>query len=250
MRTVKAPFFCKELGLLLDRMGSIIFVPTCQSSGTWFVLDLLKAHDKINWVIPDGYWTDSIIKELNVKRVLKDNSVVVLQTHFGKDVAKNILIENIFGISDHIVTPIRNPLRAILTAYIRDYSSDKSLDKSHIIYGYIKLVEWIKTHNIFIVPVDLYLGKSRLERYFLLRDLFDFVQLPYTHYMKELANTWHKSNTVGNREVSVKLLFDTKNIEGIKRITPEAWTLLIQSKDILKPFFEGQGYSKEDLWWW
>lgn len=247
---MKDPWVYKELELLLDRMDSIIFVPTCQSSGTWFMLDLFKAHDKINWVIPTAYWPDPIIKELNAKRLLKDNSVVALHTHFGEDAAKSTLMENIFGISDHIVTTIRNPLRSILTSYIRDDSSDKSLDKSHIIHGYIELTELIKKHNFFIVPVDLYLGKSRLERYLLLRDLFDFVQLPYNHYMKKLANTWQKSNTVGNSEESVRLLFDTKNIEGIKQIMPKEYDLLIQSKDILKPFFESQGYSKEDLWWW
>lgn len=256
MSDIKDPWsdigFCSELESLLKRMKNIIFVPTCQSSGTWFMIDLFKAHDQINWVIPNDYWHDPIIKELNVKRLLKDDSTVVLHIHHGgtEDVAKIQLIENIFKISDHIVMPIRNPLRSILTAYIRDHSEHKDLNKIHIIHGYIKLVEWTEKHNVFIVPVDLYSKKSKLERYFLLRDLFDFVQLPYEKYMKQWANDWPVSNTVGTLQESTKLLFDTKNIEGIKQIMPKEYDLLMSSAPILKPFFESQGYSKDDLWWW
>jgi len=224
-------------------------MPTVQSSGTWFILELFKAHDQIDWVIPEDYWHAPIIKELNVKRLLKDNSVVVLHTHFGLDVGKNILIENIFEISDHIVMPIRNPLRSILTAYIRDHSPNKDLDKEHIIHGYIKLVEWVKKLNVFIIPIDLYSKKSKLERYFLLRDLFDFIQIPYEKYMKEWANNWPVHNTVGKKDESIKLYFDTKNIEGIKEIMPKEYDLLISSVPILKPFFESQGYNEEDLFW-
>lgn len=257
MRNMKGLLHYKELGLLLERAGSIIFVPTIQSSGTWFILDLLKAHDKVGRVLLAAYWPDSFIKELNAEGLLENDSIVALQTHFGPDPKLSAIMENIFAISDHIVTPIRNPLRAILTAYIRQGPLRKNWvhpyirnDITHMIHGYIELTELIKKHNIFIVPVDLYLSKSRLERYFLLRDLYDFVQLSYNHYMKNLADTWKRSNTVGNTEESVRLLFDTKNVEGIKQIIPKGYDLLIQSKDILKPFFESQGYSKKDLWWW
>ncbi len=257
MRNVKGLGTYKELELLLSRMASIIYVPTIQASGTWFILDLLKAHDKVGGVLLSAHWPDSFIKELNAEGLLENDSIVALQNHFGGDPKMSALMENIFAISDHIVTPIRNPLRAILTAYIKQGPLRKNWahpyirnDITHMINGYIELTELIKKHNIFIVPVDLYLGKSRLERYFLLRDLFDFVQLPYNQYIKNLANTWHKSNTVGNKEESVRLLFDTKNVEGIKQRIPKGYDLLIQSKDILKPFFESQGYSKEDLWYW
>lgn len=257
MRNVKGLGPHKELELLLSRMASIIYVPTIQSSGTWFILDLLTAHDKVGRVILHAHWRDPKIKEANAERLLENDSIVALQNHFGENIAMSALMENIFAISDHIVTPIRNPLRAILTTYIKQGPTRKNwvhpyirLDITNMINGYIELTELIKKHNIFIVPVDVYLGKSKLERYFLLRDLFDFVQLPYNQYMKELANTWRKSNTVGNTEESVRLLFDTKNVEGIKQIIPKGYDLLIQSKDVLKPFFESQGYSKEDLWYW
>ena len=238
-------------------MASIIYIPTIQASGTWFILNLLTAHDKVGRALLFGHWSDSIIKEVNAGGSLENDNIVALQNHYGEDPKISALMENIFAISDHIVTPIRNPLRAILTAYIKQGPLRKNWahpyirhDITHMVNGYIELTELIKKHNIFIVPVDLYLGKSRVERYFLLRDLFDFVQLPYNHYMKKLANTWQKSNTVGNREESVRLLFDTKNVEGIKQIIPKGYDLLIQSKDILKPFFESHGYSKEDLWYW
>jgi len=260
MKKVKDLGPYKELGLFLERMNSIIFVPTCPSSGTWFVLDMLKAHDKTNTVLLAGHWVDPSIKKLDDEGLLKDGDIAVLQIHFAEGAAATPLMENIFGISDHIVTPIRNPLRSLLTAYIKEgvriaithpnNTSCVRYDSIHIIRGYFQLIESIKKHNIFIFPVDLYVGKSKLERYFLLRDLFDFVQLPYNHYMKNLANTWRKSNTFADREKSIGLLFDTKNVEGIKQIIPKGYDLLIQSKDILKPFFESQGYSKEDLWYW
>lgn len=257
MRNVKGLEPYKELEQLLSRMNSIIFVPTCPSSGTWFVLDLLEAHDKINTVILAAHWSDRFIEKLNGQGLLEDDGIVALQSHFKENAKRDVLMQKLFSISDYIVTPIRNPLRSLLTAYVKQGVAIKHFphpyirnDSPQIIQGCIELAELIKKHNIFIVPVDLYLGKSRSERYFLLRDLFDFLQLPYNQYMKELANTWHKSNTMGKREESVGLLFDTKNIERIKQIIPQGYDALIQSKDILKPFFESQGYPKEDLWWW
>jgi len=227
-------------------MRKIIFVPTVQSTGTWFVLNFFKEHPNVEFVYAKDAWDKAHLHK-------EDGITCVYQIHFGISegaahesfVQKEELLLKWFENADHIVVPVRDPMRSLLTAYVRG----PQLNRTHIVNGFVQLAEFVEKYNIFIVPVDLYAAKDFSQRQKILSSLLNFVGLPKTPYVEEWAQQWPIHNTIGDRFAEeIRKMYDEKDLETISKTIPREFNLLMKNEAKLKPFLQKQGYS--NLFWW
>jgi hypothetical protein len=226
-----------------------IFLPTIQSTGTWFCIELLKSQKALSEFSTLG------AGESPDEPYAEEEGIQLIQTHFGdgKDTeepeARSYVpvseVEEWINNSEWTIIPTRDPLLALLTAQIRN----PGVSHSYIINGFVALAELCQKHNIFVVPIDLYSYKSPMVRYNLLRGLFDYLGFPYEPNIAIWAMEWPVFNTVGARlSKGIKNHYYSRNIQKVIESIPGDYGLLLSKEPILKPFLKNLGY--EDLLWW
>ena len=112
--------------MVMNIRDKVIFVNTVQHTGTWFVIDFLRAHSKFS----------DIVEWRNVRHLsLKDNDKkVILHKHLPDPIEKdsgffNLCLPELFK----TVVPLRDPLRAVITKYRRH----PEYDFEEIISGFL-----------------------------------------------------------------------------------------------------------------
>jgi len=216
-------------------MRKLIFVPTIHSTGTWFCLELLKSHKSVTNFITEKTFVE--------KKFFNLDGTIIFHHHFDNTQRD---LSDFMNHSDKIVVTVRDPLLSLLTANARKQGGETLY---HIIDGFLTLIDWASKYDIFLLPVDLYYHKSVMERYFLLRNLFDFVEFDYEPYISWWAHEWPIFNTVGpDIGRSYKNLYHSRNIAGVSELVPEYYKTLVKHESILRPFLESLGY-RGLLWW-
>ena len=224
-------------------MSKLIFLPTIQASGTWFCINLLRAHPAITYF--------SVLSDVDESKLDRNTSLV--QVHFGmtnfapeeswdaeykKKFAPIDIVEKWMKRADKVVVPVRDPLAALLSAYKRPHPLRPIVD------GFVTLAGWPK-ENIFIFPIDLYLQKTPVERYGALCSLFDYLELSREGFLSDLADKWNFVNTMGRYEL--KRFYDQGLFANIRGHAPEV-EYLMSKRDVLRPFLDAVGYGK--LMWY
>ena len=227
-------------------MGNkVIFVPTPQHSGTWFLLELLQGHSEVR----NG------VMELRDMIGPMRGEITLLHTHFGQGVtyhpndAEKFITDKVLfelvGIHPTVIT-IRDPLLALITRQLRH----PDLWHSYIITAFMTIVqELVNKPNVFFLPVDLYKNKSYAQRLQLLKRLFAFLKLGEEDYLKFWAAGWPRLNTVGYESAKeTRRWYNNRDIDKISALFPEEYGVLKKREAILRPFLEKLGY-RNLLWW-
>lgn len=218
--------------------NKIIFIPTIQHTGTWFLIEFLKRHSHVG-----GF---SEAKDMQ----LFDN-ITLMHTHFGEgegkhpnDVLKFFHPEVVKLIADKFrtVIPVRDPLFALLTRQARH----PDLRHDYIVNGFIALAGFYQ--SVFVLPVDLYKAKAIEDRKTILENLLVYLQIPVEEYINKWSYDWPVYNYAGDPENELMELYHTGQREKIQNIIPEEYGHLKSNEPILRPFLEGIGY-KNLLWW-
>lgn len=232
----------------------IIFVPSVQHTGTWFVLKFLERFGfKIN-TATEIFGGGGNIEE-----------PTVLQAHFPisndlnstietappltlSPISMNgiILLSKLFK----TVIPIRDPLAAILTREARH----PELRHFYIVDGFIQMAKSLAGNsNVMFLPIDL-MKHAGNKRDLLIR-ILKHCNVPIEHEQEEIvnevANIWKPENITPNNRFNS--LYEKKNMSKIEFLlgpkVAEVEYLKNQAAIILL-FMSSLGYTKEDLDLW
>ena len=227
-------------------INKILFLPSVQHTGTWFVLSILE---KFGYNIVDS------------KRLLEGgvniNHPSTIQTHFPIESSYQTPFEldkwmgvNSIQVLSKIfktVIPIRDPLAAILTREARH----PELRHFYIVDGYVNMAEKMAGNsNVMFFPIDL--NPDPNARRALIQKLLDHCDIKgETATINSLANTWTvKNDTPNNR---FKEAYKEKNKEELIFLLGSKVAELnyLQNKaSVILPFMGALGYTKEDLDLW
>ncbi|MHB0968068.1 MAG: hypothetical protein ACYC36_16635 [Bellilinea sp.] len=221
-------------------MKRLIFIPSVQGTGTWFLLNLLKPHPQVDYLVT---WLGFDEQKLEL------SNMAVVQAHFGEGktgpefgaFVPDDTAEGWMRKATATVIPVRDPLLSLMTANNRRLD-DAPLD--HIINGFLTMSRWAGENDIFFLPVDLYGGKSASERRKIFSSLIRFCGLDFIPHCEEYARRWQVVNTAYGQ----KNHYHAGNIEAVKEELGPYFDKLVANKEILRPFLERLGYS--NLLWW
>ncbi len=222
-------------------MRNLIFLPTIQSTGTWFCIELIRKHSMLD------YFT--VMSELAMHRLANGSSLV--HAHFGMTEFgwgdeydnKFLPIEDIkkwIRNSDKVVVPLRDPLLSLVTGAHRLFNMKAIVD------GFVAIAGPLFDAKIFFVPIDLYTPRDHSIKLALLIRLFNYLGLKYEGYIKEFADNWPIINTMNS--YPVKEAYFSRDLATVSKSMPKAYDYLCSHKAVLRPFLETVGYS--ELMWW
>lgn len=225
----------------------MILVPTVQSTGTWFMLDLLRYNTACAGVV---------MAPMQEKAEEWSKENVVVHCHMGlnsllgqRDAAAFWSFEDIvyWLARNRTIVPLRDPLLALLTAHQRGRTEEeRGILKARVLNGFAVLGGLWKQYNIHTLPVDLCAGMTELERYEHLRDAMRFLGWPLQPYLAMTSMLWPVINTTG--KFTNKTLYGTRQIERIQNTLSQDFEALQRTEDAVRPMLESAGY--ENLMWW
>lgn len=229
-------------------LNKILFLPSVQHTGTWFVLRVLE---RFGYNAVDGYRL--LAGGVNI------NDPSTIQTHFPIEASYGVPFEldkwmgvNSIQIMTKIfktVIPVRDPLAAILTREARH----PELRHFYIVDGYINMAQKLSGNpNVVFFPIDLN-PHPDARRDLLTKVLthcgVDFVDKKAI--INSIANTWTVQNeTPGNR---FKEAYETKNKDELVFLLGSKMAevdYLKNKASIILPFLDSLGYTKQDLDLW
>lgn len=227
----------------------LIFVPTIQSTGTWFTLKFLEEHSQVKYASP---WAT-----LDHEMLGWVEGAAAVQVHFGegkrneaelKAFTNYAEVEAWMDRADAVVSPVRDPLRSMLTAKSRDF--DNCLE--YIVNGFCKLAEWHGQRRVFLLPVDLLAAQPWQDRHRELRRLLVHVGLPYEGWVLWWATDWPVHNSVNKRRFErarkAQEDYESRDTAAMAAFLGDDYGYLAAREAILRPFLEGLGYR--GLAWW
>lgn len=222
----------------------IVFIPTVQHTGTWFVINFLSNY------IPE-------LKEASV--IVHDNEMIngpaMLHTHFPALYhetpleAKSLPIDSICLLASlfKTVIPVRDPLLAILTREWRH----PELRHFYIVDGFIQMADrLLGNDNVMFLPVDLPLNVS--QRHNLLNRIIEHCGIENTgNITLKIAREWkHQNITPGNRLKELYLKKDIKRLNYLLGPKVAEVRYLQNHASKILPFMSSLGYTKDDLILW
>ena len=254
-------------------LKDIIFVPTIQHTGTWFVLEFLKPF------IPNirelTFLLETDIKpgraDINHEHIynfpLTDPTLVQIhfpivrylnfdvnfpQTHFERSwysnmgIMRSVSVQTILLMCNFFKTiiPVRNPVAAILSREARH----PEFRHFFITDGFIALAtEFAKHPNVMFLPID---GDPSLQarRQLLVNALVHVGIDPSLHedYLTDYALRWEaKNQTPGNR---FKEAYEKEDWDTLKIMLGPKWAEIeyfINMASIILPFMASVGYTRE-----
>jgi len=218
----------------------LIFVPTIQSTGTWFTLRFLEEHSCVQYMSP---WAT-----LEPEMLGWVDGAAAVQVHFGEGKRNEAELKAWMDRADAVVSPVRDPLRSMLTAKSRDF--DNCLE--YIVNGFCKLAEWHGQRRVFLLPVDLLAARPWQDRHRELRRLLVHVDLPYEGWVLWWATDWPVHNSVNKRRFDLARkayeCYKERDVAAMAAILGDDYGYLAAREPILRPFLEGLGYR--GLAWW
>jgi|TARA_Y100000310_G_scaffold334455_1_gene414264 hypothetical protein len=242
------------------KVEDVIFVPSVQHTGTWFVLKFLERF---------GYKPAPAINFFNgaIARIEERSALQVhlpVANHLDMvvhpdpfevrngDVASPLSLNSIIVLSKIFKTfmPVRDPLAAILTREARH----PELRHFYIVDGFIHMAKYLSGNsNVMFLPIDL-MDKPSQRQELLIRILKHcgvHINKEVHNIVNEVAAVWEPVNDTPNNKFREaykegnkgKIMFDI----GAKTAEVE---YLKNSASIILPFMKSLGYTKADLDLW
>ena len=258
------------------KLGDIVFVPSVQHTGTWFVINFLKNFfeysREVTFLLEDD---DMKPEDANVlyrpkySRSLDKPTVVHVHlpisrnpsadvdffgTWFDSTWIQNLATKRSLPVQTLLllcnffktVIPVRDPMAAILTREARH----PQFRHFCIVDGFVALAtEFAKHPNVKFLPIDM--AGTVEERAAILRDVLVHVGLdPNRHLatLHDLAHKWAPQNqTPGNR---FKWLYQNNDLDGIRLLLGPKWAeveYLRNMSSVILPFLADLGYTRGQL---
>ena len=256
-------------------LKDIVFVPSIQHTGTWFIIDFLKNF------IPDVRELTFLL-ELNIKDGRADinhehvyenplDKPSIVQIHFpivrylNFDVGypqtpferrwysnlgtmRSVSIQTILMTCNFFKTviPVRNPMAAILSREARH----PQLRHFYIVDGFIALAtEFAKHPNVKFLPIDMTEDVS-LRRQMLLDVLIHcgIDATPHGALLDEMAVKWEPRNSTPNNRYAE--LYKENKFDEIKNLLGAKWAEIEYFQNmsaIILPFLSDLGYTRERI---
>jgi len=247
-------------------MNRTVFIPTIQHTGTWFCIELLANHStNISGRFIHNEILNKLLNEYTASRIIIDNrkkwesslfgpQLNLIHAHFGNGDTKHNGDKGKFLPEDLIkdltrmfpsLSSTRDPLLALLSRHARF----PKLEHFYIINGFITLIELYRNHRVFVLPVDLYAERPKVERYHELMRLMEYIGLEVEPYLAFWAINWPVHNPTSNADsIKYKSYYKSKKLKKIIALIPDEYEYLKSKESILKPFLQELGY--ENLLWW
>ncbi|MCP4475390.1 MAG: hypothetical protein GY821_12660 [Gammaproteobacteria bacterium] len=243
------------------KLKDIIFVPSVQHTGTWFVLRLLEKF---------GYEIKTT-KDILDGKVIESGKKTVIHTHFpitnnlNKIVPNDpfelrtynsdapLCINSIVMLSNMFktVVPIRDPLAAMLTREARH----PELRHFFIVDGFVQMANYLSDNsNTMFFPVDLLAHKEKNRRDMVLKTLKHCgieIDEEAEGKIDEVVYHWKAENDTPNNRF--KELYKEKDIFTIDYLLGAKIAEVEYLKNkaaIIHPFLFEIGYTKGDLDLW
>jgi len=256
-------------------MKDVVFVPSIQHTGTWFVIEFLKHF------IPDVRELTFLLEE-NIKDGRADinhdhlylsplNQPTIVQIHFpivrylNFDVGypqtpferrwysnlgnmRSVSVQTILMVCNFFKTviPVRNPLAAMLTREVRH----PQLRHFYIVDGFIALAtEFAKHPNVKFLPIDM--TEDVAKRRQLLLDVLIHCGIdatPHGALLDQMAEQWLPQNsTPGNKYTE---LYKQNDMEKIKFLMGAKWAEVEYFQNmsaVIMPFLADLGYTRDRI---
>lgn len=217
---------------------NIIFVPTVQHTGTWFVLRFLERF---------GYGIKEIWQVLEDGKIPIPNSTL-LHTHFpvqdalSQDLKKASPLRTIFTLVNlfKTVVPVRDPLAAILTRECRH----PEYHHFYIVDGFVNMAKLHGHPNVYFFPIDLEVEKRKE----VLTGALAHCDISIDPYLiSTVAEEWKPENpTPTNRFHDIYREKDWGKLESLLGPKVASVEYLRNKSAQIKPFLSALGYG--DLW--
>jgi len=256
----------------MDTEMKIIFTPTIQHTGTWFLNDILFRHSQVKRIVElANFFLKPIDLQPYPERMeggseLYHDGVNVVTSHFHFFEGHRDLCSGDFRPSDDeetnwpkggyylgkyhrsmieffdavfpTVVPVRDPLVAILSAHAK---KGFKYQNEHVVreFKYIARME-----NAFFLPIDL--EQSRHDRAIKLQRLLMHCGLDIESYIGTIADEWQPVNSRSS-ENNLRQVYASKGITKQIKSVPGVMSLL-GAEPVIRPFLESLGY--ESLPWW
>lgn len=254
-------------------LKDIIFVPTIQHTGTWFVLEFLKhfipnvkeltflLEKEIEHGKADALYEYAYLDPLDKPTIVQIHFPIVRylnfdvgypQTNFERrwyanlGTKRSVSIQTILSICSFFKTviPVRNPMAAILSREARH----PQLRHFYIVDNFIALAtEFNKHPNVKFLPIDM-TDDVGIRRKLLLDVLIhcEIDPTPHGALLDEIAEKWEPKNATPNNKYAE--LYKKGYFEEIKLLLGPKWAEIEYFQNMattILPFLSSLGYTRE-----
>jgi len=257
----------------MDTEMKVIFTPTIQHTGTWFLNDILFRHSQVKRIVE---LANFFLKPRDLRPYPErmegssepyHDGVNIFTGHFHFFEGHRDLCSGDFRPSDDeetnwqqgeyylgkyhrsvieffaatfpTVVPVRDPMVAILSAHAK---KGFKYQNEHIVREF-KYIARMK--NTFFLPIDL--EQSRHDKTIKLQRLLTHCGLDPEPYIGRVADKWRPVNSKSADSKFRKRYQDEGMTRQMKESVPGVWSLL-EAEPVIRPFLESLGY--ESLPWW
>lgn len=256
----------------MDTDMQVIFTPTIQHTGTWFLNDILFRHSQVKRIVE---LANFFLKTPNLNPYpermeghseFDTSGVNVVTSHFHlfegyQDLCNqdsppcddeisnwpqgdyylgkyHRSVIKFFAATFPTVVPVRDPMVAILSAHAK---KGYAYHNEHIVREYKYIAEMKDT---FFLPIDI--KQSRHSKAIKLQRLLIHCGLNPEPYISDVAHEWQPINSQSARS-RLRLAYKNEGMTRQIKDVPGVWSLL-DAEPVLRPFLESLGY--ELLPWW
>lgn len=258
------------------KLSDIVFVPSVQHTGTFFVINFLKnfipRSTELTFLLEDDamkpedaniLYRPQYSQPLNLPTIIHNHLPIIRNPELNIDVHGSwfdmtmimnltskrslpvqflLLICNFFK----TVIPIRDPMAAILTREVRH----PQLRHFFIIDGYVALATEFANHpNVKFLPIDI--TEDTDYRRKLLDDVLVHCSIdptPHLALLDQIASEWIPQNiTPGNR---FKEAYENNDLDKLREMLGPKWAeveYLRNRASIIQPFLVSLGYTRDKL---
>jgi len=257
------------------KLNDIIFVPSVQHTGTWFVINFLlnffEQEKELTLLLEDRKKYDAehinyqykydcpldkkTIAHIHLPIVQQDSGLDLMDEQFYNGWKSNLETMRSLPISTILlfcnffktVIPVRDPLAAILTREVRH----PQFRHFYIIDNFVALAtEFVQHPNIMFLPIDL--NYSFEQRKDLLLKVLNHCEIDNfdESIVNKYAEEWIPQNITPNNKF--KEMYENKDIDGIMNLLgqKQASVKYLQNMaSIIFPFMTSFGYTRENFIW-
>jgi len=257
------------------KLKDIIFVPSVQHTGTWFVLEFLRHFipniKELTFLLEEGVkpLDQNVMHEYTYPHPLDQPTVAMIhlpivrylnfdvaypQTQFHRQwyanmaTMRSVSIQTILMLCNFFKTviPIRDPMAAILSREMRH----PQFRHFFIVDGFVALAtEFAKHPNVKFLPIDV-TDDVGVRRKLLLDVLIhcEIDPTPHGSLLNELAEKWEPVNITPNNKFAE--LYKQGDMERLEFLLGPKWAEIDYLKimaPIIHPFLSDLGYARERI---
>ena len=219
--------------------ASYIFAPSVQHTGTWFLLNGLKRHSKLDdYILFEEMWEREPVpyKRYILHVHIGDGGSPLTLPYHSTYMALDVMMRVL-----KTVVPLRDPLLSLLSRHKRH----PMLPHFYLIDGFVYLAQVQK--NCFFLPIDILKETKQVDRRkAALGSLFEYLRLEWEPFIDEWAEQWKvvNENPVPYSELE---WYRQGAVNKLRGLFPEEFDYLQSNAHIIKPFLSKHGY-KNLIW--